>query len=137
MGILRHPQVGTILRVDLNEGFRKPEMRKRRPAVVMSPECKYRHQLCTIVPLSTTDPHEPMPYHCQLEFDPPLPFPYQAPRMWVKADMIQTVAYHRLTLLQLQERDENGNRTYDVRVLSEATIEKIRKCIASALDMKY
>lgn len=134
MGILAHPQVGTILRVDLNEGFRIPEMRKRRPAVIVSAELPGRAQLCTIVPLSTTAPRLPRNYHCQIEFDPRLPFPYQSRIMWVKADMIMCVAFHRLKLLH-SGRDANGDRIYDVRVLSDAKMNEIRACIRSALDL--
>ncbi|MHA6684461.1 type II toxin-antitoxin system PemK/MazF family toxin [Mesorhizobium sp. A556] len=132
MGVLYHPQVGTILRVDLNDGFRVPEMRKRRPAIVISPALPGRDQLCTIVPLSTTEPRPCQPYNCLLELDPPLPFPYNTPRMWVKADMVMCVAFHRLKLLD-KGKDHNGNRVYDVRVLSSEIMDEIRDCMKVAL----
>ncbi len=134
MSILYHQQVGTILRVDLNEGFRLPEMRKRRPAIVISPSLAGRGQLCTIVPLSTSEPNPPQPYNCLLELDPPLPFPYHSPRMWVKADMIMCVAFHRLKLLD-RGRDVTGQRVYDVRVLSDEKMDEIRECIKHSLGM--
>ncbi|WP_352446667.1 type II toxin-antitoxin system PemK/MazF family toxin [Mesorhizobium sp. M0016] len=134
MSILYHPQVGSILRVDLNEGFRVPEMRKRRPAIVISPALAGRDQLCTIVPLSTTQPNPLQPYNCVLDMDPPLPFPYEAPRMWVKADMIMCVAFHRLKLLD-RGRDANGERVYDVRVLEAAKMAEIKECIKHSLGM--
>lgn len=135
MGIEAHPAVGAIVRVDLNEGFRVPEMRKRRPAIVISPELQDRKQLCTIVPLSTTAPRIPYPFVYELHLEPPLPFPYMAPTMWVKADMVQTVAFHRLSYLQLQERDENGNRQYDFRAVDEEVLEEIRDCVRAALGI--
>ena len=134
MSILYHPQVGTILRVDLNEGFRVPEMRKRRPAVVVSPPLKGRDQLCTIVPLSTTKPQPMQPYNCEVALDPPLPFPYEGPIMWVKADMVMCVAFHRLKLLH-RGKDENGERVYDVRVLPPEKMEEIKECIRYSLGM--
>lgn len=134
MSLLYHPQVGTILRVDLNEGFKVPEMRKRRPAIVMSPKLVGRDQLCTIVPLSTTEPNPVQAYNCELELDPPLPFPYNAPKMWVKADMLMCVAFHRLKLLD-RGKDGSGQRVYDVRVIEAEKLDEIRACIRHSLGM--
>lgn len=134
MALLYHPQVGTILRVDLNEGFRVPEMRKRRPAVVVSPQLEGRSQLCTIVPLSTTAPRIPQKYNCSIEMDPALPFPYNNPKMWVKADMIMCVAFHRLKLLE-RGKGENGERVYDIRVISDEKMQEIKECIKHSLGM--
>lgn len=126
------PPPGTILRVDLNEGFRIPEMRKRRPAVVISPKLADREQLCTVVPLSTTEPRHLRPFNCVLDLAPPLPWPYDAPRMWVKADMVLTVAYHRLKLLHAG-RAPDGDRLYDIRNVGDEKLEEIRACIRHAL----
>jgi len=134
VSILYHPQVGTILRVDLNEGFRPPEIGKRRPAIVIAPQLAGRGNLCTIVPLSTTPPKPPRAYHCQLELDPPLPEPYHAPVMWAKADMVLSVAFHRLKLLE-RGKDATGQRIYDVRVLSPDKLEEIRACIRHSLGL--
>lgn len=133
MAVTNHPVVGSIVRVDLNEGFRVPEMRKRRPAVVLSPELPDRPQLCTIVPLSTTPPRTAHPFHLEIELNPPLPFPYSSPKMWVKADIILTVAFHRLRYLGEQSRDENGDRIYDYRVLEGDVMEKIFSCVMNGL----
>ncbi|MCB1342098.1 MAG: type II toxin-antitoxin system PemK/MazF family toxin [Pseudooceanicola sp.] len=76
MTVVLHPAPGTIVRVDLSEGFRPPEMVKRRPAIVLSPALPDRPQLCAIVPLSTTPPRTPRAHHMQITFDPPLPAPY-------------------------------------------------------------
>ena len=51
---------------DYRQGFEPPEMVKRRLAVVVSKPIKARVGLCTIVPLSTTAPEPPMPYHYRL-----------------------------------------------------------------------
>ena len=94
-----HPVPGTILRVDLSDGFRPPEMVKRRPAIVLSHPIPGRQLLCTTVPLSTTAPRPVLPHHLQITLDPPLPAPYPAPTMWVKGDIVLTVAFRRLRLL--------------------------------------
>jgi mRNA interferase MazF len=71
MSVVVHPEPGTIVRLDLSEGFRPPEMVKRRPAIVLSPPLAGRQQLCTVVPLSTTVPKLIGPHHLQITFEPP------------------------------------------------------------------
>lgn len=133
MTVENHPLPGTILRVDLNEGFRKPEMGKRRPAIVLSPPIPGRERLCTIVPLSTTDPKTVMSHHMQITLDPPLPHPYESPTMWVKGDVVLTVAFHRLRLLFKEW--EGGQRVYDVRVLDTATFERVKACVRAGIGV--
>ena len=111
-------------------------MRKRRPAIVMSPPLPDRDKLCTIVPLSTTRPRALQPFNLELVLDPPLPFPYDDSVMWVKADMILTVAFHRLTLLTTRERDADGARIYDERVLGGEIVAQIRSCMMVALGIE-
>jgi uncharacterized protein YifN (PemK superfamily) len=50
------PKPGTVVTVDFDQGFKVPEMVKRRLAVVISPVIKERGPLVTVVPLSTTAP---------------------------------------------------------------------------------
>ncbi|MFN3512724.1 MAG: type II toxin-antitoxin system PemK/MazF family toxin [Phenylobacterium sp.] len=133
MTVVIHPQPGTIVRVDLNDGFRPPEMVKRRPCIVLSPPLPGRPQLCTIVPLSTTPPNPAGAHHMQIEFDPPLPHPYIEPRMWVKADVVLTVAFHRLRLLF--SRWDQGQRVYDVRVLDPQVFEDVKACVRAGLGL--
>jgi mRNA interferase MazF len=132
--VLKHPTPGTIIRVDLTEGFRTPEMGKRRPAIVLSPPLRGRSQLCAIVPLSTSEPRKFEPWHYRLELDPPLPSPYDKPVMWAKCDMVQTVAFHRLRLLYAG-KDWYGERCYDVRVLGADQLDEVRACVRSALGL--
>jgi uncharacterized protein YifN (PemK superfamily) len=128
-----HPASDTIVRVDLTEGFREPEMRKRRPAIVLSPLIPGRNTLCTIAPLSTSTPKIVLLQHMQLTLDPPLPYPYDEPTMWVKGDIVLTVAFHRLRLLFKQW--EGGERVYDVRVLDAATMEQVRACVRAGIGV--
>ncbi|WP_082510753.1 MULTISPECIES: type II toxin-antitoxin system PemK/MazF family toxin [unclassified Rhizobium] len=134
MTVVSHPAPGTILRVDLSEGFRPPEMVKRRPAIVLSPPIPGRSFLCTIVPLSTTVPRPVLPHHMQITLDPPLPHPYSSPVMWGKGDIALTVAFHRLRLL-FNGRDQ-GQRVYDVRVLDPETLERVRDCVRYGLGLQ-
>ena len=133
MTVSIHPQPGTIVIVDLNQGFRKPEMVKKRPAIIISALIPKRPTLCTIVPLSTTPPNPPMDHHCELHLDPPLPHPYVSPTMWVKADMVLTVAFHRLRL-PFAGWDQ-GQRAYDIRVISEDELQRVKDCVRSALGL--
>ena len=121
------------MRVDLSEGFRAPEMVKRRPAIVISPKIPGRNLLCSIVPLSTAAPNPILPHHLQITLDPPLPYPYSSPSMWVKGDIVLTVAFHRLRLLF--QGKEDGQRMYDVRVLDEDTMTQVRACVRAGLGV--
>jgi mRNA interferase MazF len=131
--LIAHPEPGTILRVDLNEGFRPPEIGKRRPAIVLSPPIPGRQSMCTIVPLSTQEPRKKLAHHMQVRFDPVLPEPYSEQVMWVKADIVLTVAFHRLRLLFSGK--EGGQRVYDVRVLDPETLEKVKACVRCGLGL--
>jgi uncharacterized protein YifN (PemK superfamily) len=133
MTVSIHPSPGTIVRVDLNDGFRPPEMVKRRPAIVLSPPIAGRAFMCTIVPLSTSKPNPILPHHMEVPFDPVLPHPYSAPTMWLKGDIVLTVAFHRLRLLF--SGWNQGQRVYDVRVLDDGTLEKVRSCVRHGLGL--
>lgn len=133
MTVILHPAPGTIVRVDLSNGFRPPEMVKRRPAIVLSPEISGRPNLCSIVPLSTTAPKHPAPHHCVIKLDPPLPAPYDSPEMWVKGDIVLTVAFHRLRLLF--SGWDHGQRVYDVRVLDAENLAHVKECVRSGLGL--
>jgi hypothetical protein len=54
--------------------------------------------------------------------------------MWVKADMLMCVAFHRLKLLE-NGRDPSGVRIYDIRVLSAEVMDKVKACIRHSLGL--
>lgn len=89
--------------------------------------------LCTIVPLSTTAPSRVLPHHAEIVLKPPLPAPYDNPRMWVKGDIVLTVAFHRLRLLF--SGWAQGQRVYDVRVLDPATFATVQQCVRAGLGL--
>lgn len=134
MSIKFAPETGTILICDFH-GYETPEITKRRPVVVVSPRLKDRWGLCTVVPLSTTPPRKVMGYHYRLRTAPPLPYPYDSDEHWVKGDLISTVGYARLSLPFGGEKDAQGKRIYDQRVVSAHDLEEIQACIRRALNM--
>ena len=131
MGLKYHPERGTILISDF-DGFKEPEMLKRRPVVVVSPRYRNRDDLCTIVPLSTTPPRPVCPYHCRITIDPPLPPPYDAAEVWVKADMLCAVSFSRLSV-PFDGKDLSGERRHVVCVLSAENMKCVSMCILSGL----
>jgi mRNA interferase MazF len=133
MGLQYQPEIGTIVICDF-QGFIEPEMVKRRPVVIVSPRFKHRDRLCTVVPLSTTEPDIIMPYHYKLKLDKPLPPPYNSPFHWVKGDMFATVSFDRLNLPRSHKRVE-GKRQYIIRVIDDIDLRCIRECMLHAIDL--
>jgi uncharacterized protein YifN (PemK superfamily) len=128
-----HPPLGTVVICDFS-GFKVPEMVKRRPVVIISPQMKSRHGLCTVVALSTDAPAPVMPYHCQIDLVPELPPPWGSNGIWVKGDMVAAVGFHRLELVRLG-KDTDGKRIYLKSPLSADNIKKIRFCVLNAVGL--
>jgi uncharacterized protein YifN (PemK superfamily) len=134
MPLKYHPVTGTIVICDYNKGFLPPEMTKRRLALVVSPQFKRRNGLCTVVPFSTTEPSPIMPYHYLLCLNPTLPPPYNSPHQWVKADMLATVSFDRLTL-PFAGKGRNGKRQYIKYLVKGSDFESIQRCILNAIGL--
>jgi mRNA interferase MazF len=135
MPIREHPILGTVVMCDFNQGFCIPEMVKRRPVVVISPKIANRPGLCTIVCLSTDAPDPVMPYHCQIDLRPRLPAPrWESDGVWIKGDMVYSVAFHRLDLVRLG-KDAQGVRKYLLDPLSDDNIRAIRKCVLRSVGL--
>jgi len=133
MAIHFHPEIGTIVICDFTS-FVSPEMTKRRPAIVISPRLRDRGELCTVVPLSTTNPPSVMPYHHRIVIDPVLPAPYDSKSHWVKADMLYTVSFARL-YLPFSKKDGQGKRIYDVRTIDKVDLIKIQQCVLHGIGL--
>lgn len=134
MPIRYHPKKGSIIRCDYSTGFTEPEMVKRRPVLVLSPDIQKRPQLCTVVALSTTPPDHIMPYHMEITLPQYLPRPYHHTKtMWVKGDMINTVAFHRLELLRYEKNQ--GKRTYYLHALSAKELDDVYACVLRGLGL--
>lgn len=114
------------------EGFKAPEMIKRRPVVVVSNRLRKTTGLCTVVPCSTTQPAEILNCHYSFVLDPPLPSPHDAHAQWVKCDMVYTVSFDRLSVPFIG-KDANGKRIYDQRTVTDDELNGIRKAILHGL----
>ncbi|MBO9432582.1 type II toxin-antitoxin system PemK/MazF family toxin [Ruegeria sp. R13_0] len=134
MSITRHPKRGTIVSADFDKGFKSPEMVKKRLCVVISPPIKARVGLCTVVPLSTTEPNPVMPYHYELAIPFQLPPRWGHKSRWVKGDMVCAVGWHRLDLLMLG-KDRTGKRQYQLNTLSSVHLENISNCVLRSLGL--
>ena len=134
MPIRTHPGLGAIVVCDFNQGFCVPEMVKRRPCVVIAPRISVRAGLCTVVPLSTTVPEPFMAYHCRLNLQRPLPPPWDSKEIFVKADMVNSVAFHRLDLVRTG-KGEDGKRAYYLEPLPDDDLRRIRECILCSLGL--
>ncbi len=119
--------------VDFNQGFKKPEMIKLRPAIVLSPKIRSRPQLCTIVALSTTSPNKIMPYHTLITVPFELPQKLR-PDMWVKGDMVNAVGFHRIDLLRLSKK-RDGKREYQVTSLQEEQMQHVFRCVLHGMGL--
>ncbi|MFN4039062.1 MAG: type II toxin-antitoxin system PemK/MazF family toxin [Erythrobacter sp.] len=115
-------------------GFKPPEMVKRRLAVVISPKLKNRNELCTVVPLSTSSPDPVEGYHCLIVLPQEPPHPYEGREKWVKADMLATVAYSRLTLPFHKAERNRPRRSVQMRIQGEQ-FEQIMTCVRRALGI--
>jgi len=133
MAINFHPAQGSILICDFGM-LRSPEIIKRRPVVVISPNFKHRDNLCTVIPLSKSPPIKVVACHHKLFFEPLLPEPYLSPYSWVLADMIYTVSFERLKPFTLG-KDNNGKRIYHTRILSEMDLEQVLICVKHGLGL--
>lgn len=133
MPLLHHPMPGTIVVCDFRVGFKPPEMVKRRPSIVISPQIQQRGNLCTVVPISTDKPHRPMSYHLEL-LHLKLPPPYEEGPNWVKADMVFAASFERLELLRVG-KDNTGKRLYNLITLSTEDLKKVRAAVICSLGL--
>ena len=133
MAINFHPAKGSILICDFGM-LRTPEIIKRRPVIVISPNFKHRSNLCTVVPLSKEPPPKIMPCHFKLFFEPLLPEPYLNPYSWVLADMLYTISFERLKQFNLG-KDDSGKRVYLDRRLSDSELNQVLDCVKYGLGL--
>lgn len=129
-----HPKQGALLLCRFEPGFKAPEMTKTRVVVVMTPRLRRRDGLCTVIPLSTTPPHQAQDYHCEVEMTPELPAPWEGASKWAKADMLSTVGFERLSLIGLG-RDHEGKRKYSQQRVSDKDFKQLQACMLHALNV--
>ena len=135
MSLTIHPKPGQILICDFTKGFKKPELVKCRPVLVLTPRMNGRGGLVTIVGLSTIEPRALRDYHCLLpKASLPMLEKYQNKETWVKGDMIYAVGFHRLNLIKLGTKGQNGKRNYFKNRISRERMREIYGCVLHGLN---
>ena len=132
-----HPNPGQILFCDFSQGFKEPEMVKnKRPVVVLTGSIRGRAKLVTVVPLSTVVPNPPQPYHYLMpKQSMPMIRILQENDSWLKGDMIYTVGFHRLDLIQLGTKNSDGKRQYFKARLGRDQMKQIYQCVMHGLNL--
>lgn len=130
MPLLYQPRSGEIVRCDFH-GMIEPEMIKKRDVVVLTPN-KRNRRLVTIIPLSTTAPTVPQPYHHELSQDP-RPGATAMCSVWAKCDMVYTVSLGRLESHYIRTR-RGGRQTIRLK-LPDRDFTAIRLAVANALNL--
>ena len=127
MSIQHHPNKGQILLCDFSQGFKEPEMVKpNRPVVVL----KSQRGLVTVVAMSTKPPSTTENYHLQIPASElPRNSTFQKNQSWLKGDMVYTVAFHRLSFIQLPRSRGDAKRKYFYRTVSRGLLTEIEKCV--------
>ena len=134
MALQYHPGVGEVLMCDFSEGFKPPEITKKRPVVVLSPRRRRAPGLYTVVPLSTSRPYHVEPYHHLLDARG---FPQRLAENenWAKCDLLYTVSLDRLDRIYAG-RQPNGKRIYLGARVTPVDLEAIRQCVLSGLGIE-
>ena len=126
------PFPGDVLICDFDlGGFTPPEMVKKRPVVVVS--CRHSHtrRLCTVVPISTTEPTPKHAWHHCMPHLVVMGWTANAP-MWAKGDMVATVAYDRLNK---PYKKTSVGRQYITLRLDEADLEAVRAGLRAYMEL--
>lgn len=122
-----YPRPGDVLICDDSTGFIAPEMVKHRPVVVVSGRQRHSRRLCTVVPLSTTDPHPVEAWHYLL----PLAIPgWASAECWSKCDMLATVSFDRLDKPHTKTR---SGRCYHTVRLTPERLTGVRQAVLAYL----
>lgn len=124
MTITFHPKAGAVLICDF-DGFKSPEMVKKRPVIVVSHYQLNKKGLCTVIPLSTTRPNPVEAHHYQLMGS--YPFIHPQKTTWVKCDMIYRVSFSRLDRIKIRGK-------YQVPVIAERHMKEIISCLYKTLQ---
>lgn len=132
MSLNYYPKMGEILWCGYDYDVVDPEMRKPRPAVIVSPRLRRRPMLAAVIPLSFTAPEPLEDYHCQLELQRPLPEPFGSPVCWAKCDMVATVSLDRLDRFK-ERHPVTGARQYRTGQLDAEQIKEVQKALLHGL----
>ncbi|WP_413786096.1 MULTISPECIES: type II toxin-antitoxin system PemK/MazF family toxin [Aeromonas] len=128
------PKVGQLLLCDFEPGFKEPEMTKTsRPVIVLSA----KSGLVTVVACSTVAPDKPQAHHYKLPRQSmPKTGHFMGRDSWVKGDMVYTVGFHRLNLVQTG-KGMGGKRLYFTDALGRGQMSQIRQCVLYGIGMGF
>jgi uncharacterized protein YifN (PemK superfamily) len=124
MAISFHPGYGTILYCSFNHQ-NEPEMVKDRPVIVLSRK-NGNVQLCTVVPLSGTEPITMHPWHHKMTREK-LPPALQSNDWWAKCDCLTTVAFFRLDRIKAGKDPRTGRRIFCTPKVYGADLEAVKR----------
>ena len=127
------PKPGTVIVCDYRVGFIVPEMVKRRPAIVISPQMQGRANLCTVVPISTDIPRKIMAYHLELP-NLVLPEPFAKGPNWVKADLVFAASFQRCDLIKAG-RNDSGKRQYELITITDEELNAVRGAVLCSIGL--
>ena len=114
-----------VLMCDFN-GYIIPEIVKKRPVMIISPNHLNRPGLYTVVPLSTTVPNPICDYHYKLKGNP---IPGESAEVWAKCDLVASVAFERLDRIKI------ARGTYRVGYVSMEQVREVRLCVARSIGV--
>jgi len=104
-------------------------MTKRRPVIVLRVH-KRNRRLVYVIPLSTSPPEPPQPYHYRFACSPVV---HSGPtEAWAKCDMVAVVSTERLTLSREQPQRSARHARATILMISEEEFAAIRACVAKA-----
>lgn len=106
-------------------GYKLPEIIKKRPVVVISPNHMRRPGLVTVVPFSTTPPERAEAWHIEMLNH----LRRDGSMVWAKCDCVATVCYERL------DRVMTSKRRYEVIYVSKEELQHIRNAAAISLGI--
>ena len=136
MALQYHPKQGAVVLVQFDKAFKEPEMVKTRPCVVISKEMKFRPNLLTVVPLSTTPPKPVMPWHAEVDLGLELPPRWASRTCWVKGDMVYSIGFHRADLFRLG-RAADGRRIYQTAALTNDKLCMVQACVLQGIGLPH
>ena len=121
------PNAGDVLMCDF-DGFRPPEMTKKRHVVVLSARSRVSFpSTYVVVPVSKTPPGPVEACHCEFKARSYV-FIDQAVSVWAKADMVTCVASGRLDRVKIAGR-------FSAARISSSDLARIRQSVLWTLGM--
>ena len=105
--------------------------------MAVSPRYRRQTGLCTVIPLSTTEPDPILEHHYLLTFTTELPPPFQGNQKWLKGDMIYTMSFSRLDRPHIAKDPTTGKRRYLDIVLPASDMAMVDLCIKASLGLGH